>query len=289
MIAFACAALAGGRAFAVDAPVAEVASVMGTVDATDAQGQVRALEIGDPIYAGDTVRTSAGATVGLWHDEALTQLSEKSRATVDVNADGDPRVTLVEGAVRVVDPRKTGEPIEIVALDSSSSVLGGDREARILREKAGAYSMICDWVKPVAVKRRAEGKTAVPGDCVIANPREPMFAAPGHSDRIPLLAGAPNLADAGPGIDPARLIQPLPPVGAPGPDMIGTGLASNGGPGSGPASRVLSYQSPCATIGIACSGGNVGVVEPPPTGDPFPGSGGFPGGGDGFPGGGVVP
>ena len=70
---------------------------------------------------------------------------------VDRNADGDPRLTLEEGAIRVVDPRTAGAPIELVALDSSSSVLGGDREARILREKAGAYSMICDWVKPVSV------------------------------------------------------------------------------------------------------------------------------------------
>src|SRR5690606_39138892 len=119
-------------------------------------------------------------------------------------------------------------------LDSSSSVLGGDREARILNEKAGAYAMICDWVKPVAVKRRAESKSADPGDCIIGNRREPLFAAPGHTDRIPLLAGAPALADAGPAIDPSRLIDPLPAVGA-GPGFgPGIGALADGGPGSGP-------------------------------------------------------
>ncbi len=200
-----------------------MASVQGQVEAVSPNGQVRTLEIGDPIHAGDSVRTGAGSTAGLWHDEALAQLPEKSKARVDRNADGQTRVTLEEGAVRVVDPRKAGDPIELVALDSSSTVLGGDREARILREKAGAYSMICDWVKPVAVTRRAEGKSARPGDCVIANPREAMFAAPGHDERIPLLGGAPAFADAGPAIDPASLIDPLPPVGAAGPGAMGLG------------------------------------------------------------------
>lgn len=287
-------ALTAGNAQAADAPIAEVASVSGQVDAIGIEGQVRALEVGDPVYAGETVRTGAGATVGLWHDEALAQLAEKSAARVDRNAEGDPRVTLQEGAVRVVDPRKTGEPIELVALDSSSTVLGGDREARILKEKAGAYSMICDWVKPVAVKRRAEGATAKPGDCVIANAREPMFAAPGHAERIPLLLGAPSLADAGPAIDPSKMIDPLPPVGA-GPDFgPGVGALADGGPGSGPPGLPLDVLSACTTIGAGCIGDpGIGIVEPPPTDDPFPGSDSFPGGdgfpdGGGFPGGGVI-
>lgn len=282
-------ALGATGAQAADTPIAEVASVSGQVDAIDVNGQVRALSVGDPVYAGESVRTGAGASAGLWHDEALAQLPEKSRARLDVNAEGDPRVTLEEGAVRVVDPRKAGEPIELVALDSSSVVLGGDREARILKEKAGAYAMICDWVKPVAVKRRAEGANAKPGDCVIANAREPMFAAPGHSERIPLLAGGPVLADAGPAIDPAKLIDPLPPVGAPGPNNLTVGSNAATGPGTGPAGLPLALRSACLTVGAGCvgSGGGI-VVEPPPTDDPFPGAGGFPGG-DGFPGGGVVP
>ena len=109
---------AAANAQAADEPIAEVASVAGQVDAIDASGQVRALEVGDPIYAGESVRTGAGASAGLWHDEALAQLAEKSRARVDLNPEGEPRVTLEEGAVRVVDPRKEGEPIEIVVLDS---------------------------------------------------------------------------------------------------------------------------------------------------------------------------
>ena len=46
------------------------------------------------------------------------------------------------------------------------------------------YVYLSTWI--------AEG--AAPG-----SGREPLFAAPGHSERIPLLAGAPSLADAGPG------------------------------------------------------------------------------------------
>ena len=255
-------------------PIADVASVQGEVEAMSPNGQVRFLEVGDPIYAGETVRTGAGSTAGLWHDEALAQLPEKSKARVDRNADGQTRVTLVEGAVRVVDPRKTGDPIELVALDSSSTVLGGDREARILREKAGAYSMICDWVKPVAVTRRAEGKSARPGDCVIANPREAMFAAPGHDERIPLLGGAPSLADAGPAIDPASLIDPLPPVGAAGPGAMGLGGIPSGGPGTGPPGNPLALRAACTTVGAGCQGGGFAIVEPPPGGGPFPGGGG---------------
>lgn len=254
-------------------PVAEVASIQGTAEAVAPDGQGRELAIGDPIQMGESVRTGPGSTVGLWHDEALSQLPENSKARFDRNADGETRVTLEEGGVRVVDPRKAGEPIELVALDSSSTVLGGDREARILREKAGAYAMLCDWVQPVAVTRRAEGTSAKPGDCVIANPREAMFAAPGHTDRIPLLGGAPSLADAGPAIDPAGLIDPLPPVGAAGPGAFGPGSL----PGSGAPGAAQALRSPCLTVGAGCNG-RARVLEPPPGGDPFPGAGGFPGG-----------
>lgn len=262
------------------APMAEVASLSGTAEAVDANGRTRSLQVGDPIYSGERVQTGPGATAGLWHDEVLAQLAEKSRARVDRNTDGQARVTLEEGAVRVVDPRKAGEPIELVALDSSSTVLGGDREARILREKSGAYAMLCDWVQPIAVTRRAEGKGAKPGDCIIAHPREAMFAAPGHDQRIPLLAGAPALADAGPAIDPSSLIDPLPPVGAAGPGDPGVGALANGGPGSGPPGLPLSVLSPCTTVGAGCIGGGTKVFEPDPTEDPFPGGdGGFPGAG----------
>ena len=256
------------------ATIAEVASISGTAEALDASGATRALAVGDSIYAGERVQTGPGATAGLWHDEVLAQLAEKSRARVDRNAEGQARITLEEGGVRVVDPRKAGEPIELVALDSSSTVLGGDREARILREKAGAYAMLCDWVKPVAVTRRAEGKNAKPGDCIIAHPREPMFAARGHDKRIPLLAGAPALADAGPAIDPASLIDPLPPVGASGPGGPGVGAANAVGPGSGSPGNSLALRSPCTTVGAGCLGGKFRVIEPPPGDDPFPGSGG---------------
>jgi hypothetical protein len=52
-------------------PIAEVASVQGTAEALDANGQARVLAIGDRIQAGESVRTAPGSTVGLWHDEAL--------------------------------------------------------------------------------------------------------------------------------------------------------------------------------------------------------------------------
>jgi hypothetical protein len=276
--------VAVGSVQAADTPIAEAASVKGQVEAVDMNGQVRALHVGDPVFEGESVRTGAGASAGLWHDEALAQLAEKSRARVDRNALGQVRVTLEDGSVRVVDPRETGAPIELVALDSSSTALGGDREARILREKAGAYAMLCDWVKPIAVTRRAEGKSARPGDCIIAHPREPLFASPGHDERIPLLAGAPALADAGPAIDPASLIEPLPPVGAPGPGSLASASAgAGGGPGLGAPGINDPLNSACTTVGAGCLGGkNFIVVEPPPTDDPFPGGGGFPGDG-GFP------
>ncbi len=266
------------------APIAEVASVSGSVEAIGLDGRTRALQIGDPIQSGERVQTGPGSTAGLWHDEVLAQLAEKSRARIDRNGEGEARVTLEDGAVRVVDPRKEGAAVELVALDASSTVLGGDREARILREKAGAYAMLCDWAKPVSVARRAQGAQAGPGDCVIAHPREAMFAAPGHKDRIPLLLGAPALADAGPAIDPASLINPLPPVGAAGPGGANVGAANAGGPGTGPPGLPLALRSPCTTVGAGCLGGAFEVIEPPPGGDPFPGAGG-----GGFPGGGVVP
>ena len=267
--------------------IAEVASVAGQVEITTASGETRRLSQGDFVQAGDRVRTGADSSAGLWLEEALAQIDENSLARITRGAGGGPRVTLEEGAVRIVDPRESGPAIELVALDTSTEVVGGDLEARILREKAGPYAMICDWEKPLSVVRGDQERGSAPGDCIIANPREPLFAAPGHSDRIPILENAPALASAGPAIDPASLIDPpaaLPAVAAGGPG----GPMSLGGPlvssltDRGSGSRIpglpLALRSPCGTVGSPCQAGGIVpgpavVIEQPPGGGACPGGG----------------
>ena len=281
--------------------IAEVASLKGQVSASDGATS-RTLRLGDPVYSGERVTTTAGSSAGLWLDDsagaqngALAQLEGKTRARVTRSGSGGARVVVEQGAVRVVDPRDEGaEPaIELAALDTETQIRGGDREARILTEKTGPYAVLCDWDSPMTAARGGQSATSGPGGCVVGNGREPLFAAPAHSDRIPLLDGAPNIAAAGPPIDPQNLLDdpgnPLPPVSSGGP---GGGGPGGGGPGGG---------NPTGGPLLADNGNNNAfgpdLLQPGGGGSPFtapfgtPGSGGNGGagagpGGPGGPGGG---
>lgn len=268
------------------AKIAEVASVEGRVAATDGAGRARDLRIGDPIYAGERVSTASNSSAGLWLDEtlgqpegSLAQFESNSRARLTRATEGGARVQLEKGAVRIVDPREdgAGPAIELAALDSETRFTGGDREARILKEKTGPYAVMCDWAKPMTVVRGDQTRSAGPGGCVVGNNREPLFAAPAHGERIPLLAGAPAVAAAGPSIEPSSLLDDptsLPPVSSPGP----------GGPLTG-APPVLGLAAldrfpVCGSSGSPCgsTGGPAGPPVPPvvvlqqaPTITPAPG------------------
>ncbi len=282
------------------APIAEVASVKGVAEAIATDGSRRMLAHGDVVYAGERVVSGSGSSAGLWLDTALAQLDEKSRVRFSGATDARARVEVEEGAVRVVDPRRGGLPIELVALDATTRVAGGDSEARILREKTGPYAILCDWEEPISVARAASGgagegaggraagerrSTDAAGNCIVANQRESLFEAPAHANRISLLEGAPSLADAGPAIDVAQLI------GGPG-DLLPS-VASGGGFGGGGGGLASAFAggalvagfpredlSPCGTINGGCSGalgGDPGgppttLIEQPPTTSPFPGT-----------------
>lgn len=298
VLAFALAALlaagfAGTSASAADADdwagmktakIAEVASVTGRVEASDGSGRARTLRQGDLVYAGERVATAANSTAGLWLDESLgqpegslAQLESDSRARVTRASGGGARVSLEKGAVRIVDPREdgAGPAIELVALDSETRMIGGDREARILKEKTGPYAVMCDWEKPMTVARGPQSVNSPAGGCVVGNNREPLFASPGHEDRIPLLAGAPPVAAAGPPIDPAALLNDptaLPPVAAPGPG----GPVPIPGNFPGPAGLPFALLNPCGAAGSACNrslppGPPLVVIQLPPGNTPAPG------------------
>src|SRR2546422_7897012 len=40
-----------------------------------------------------------------------------------------------------------------------------------------SYAMMCEWDAPLPVSRGKEEKTAKPGECVIAKPKEPLYTA----------------------------------------------------------------------------------------------------------------
>ena len=103
-------------------------------------------------------------------------------------AENTPSARLLAGKVRMIDPRDEGAPAQLAALDADARVKGNDAEAYIFSEKVGPYAMMCEWDDPLPVSRGSESKTADPGECVIAKPKEPLYTANAHDQRIPALA-----------------------------------------------------------------------------------------------------
>ena len=150
-------------------PLAQVASATGAVQARARSGETRSLAIGDPVYPGERVSAGPTSSAGLWIGDVLVQLEQNSRVLFVGAPKGATRVTLEDGGVRIVDPRASGPAIELVALGATTRIVGGDREARILKEKTGPYAIFSDWAGPFSVTRGGESVAAGPGQSIVAN------------------------------------------------------------------------------------------------------------------------
>lgn len=269
----ACAlALAAAPAVAEE-PLGEVRTVSGEVTARRGDEAPRLLGCGDPVYAGDTVTTAAGARVGLQTGDVATHLAGDSRLRLE-RASGDlPAATVERGKARMLDPREAGAPARLAALDVGADVVGNDAEAYVFAEKVGPYAMLCEWDADLPVTRADEHEVVRPGECVISKPTEPLYTARAHDARIPVevaevceiaperiasLAGAPANH-----LSPADVAAPPPPAG-----VATAGLGFHN-----PQGAQLPTRSPCDNPGSGCALPlPAGALEPPPAGGGFPGA-----------------
>ena len=232
--------------------VGTVVAIRGEVVALRPGEEPRPLECRDSVYQDERVVTRAGARVDLMMGDVLAHLPQKSKLRVGRTADDMADMLLEEGAVRAIDPREAGAQARLAALDTRARIVGNDAEAYIFSEKTGRYAVLCEWDEPLPVERRAESKVAEPGQCVIAKPKEPLYVADAHHERL----GPPgNDCPLGP-IDVGLHLTPA--VAAQPPAW--SGMAS------GPNSLNIS---PCQNPGSGCAGAV--VLAPPPVGGPFPG------------------
>ncbi len=174
-------------AFAAD-ELGRVSEMTGDVTAQQPGAEPRSLACGDPVFPGDTLRTGQGSHVGVQLGDVATHLDANSQVVLGRTAQNTPSARLMAGKVRMIDPREEGEPAQLAVLDADAKVQGNDAEGYIFSEKIGPYAMLCEWDDPLAVSRGSDSKTAKPGECVIAKPKEPLYTAKAHEARIPALA-----------------------------------------------------------------------------------------------------
>ncbi len=233
--------------------VGQVTAISGLVVAERPGEPPRRLHCQDHVYRGERIVTSDGSRVGVLMDDVYAYLAPSTGVRVDRTPKASSDLTLESGGVRVIDPRNDGTEARLTALDASAQVLGNDTEAYIFSEKTGRYAMLCEWDAPLPVVRRDESVLANPGRCVLAKPKEPLYLADAHDERIALptddlcdrLVGALDY-----GLTPDVAAAPLAPWSISG--TVGPGLAR-------------------ATCDAGCPG--VVVVVPPPIHGGFPGSG----------------
>jgi hypothetical protein len=148
-------------------------------------------------------------------------------------------------------------PARLAAGTAAARIDGGDSEAYVLAEKAGGYSMFCEWDSPLAVTRGSETRTASPRQCVIAKPDEPLYLADAHQDRLAALEDscAPaNFAALGPHF----------------PAIAARDVAAGPAPFSvSPAELPGLERQACEDPGAACP--TIRIDEEPPGGGGFPG------------------
>jgi hypothetical protein len=192
-----------GAALAAD-ELGRVSAVAGEATAQQPGAEPRALACGDPVFAGDTLRTGSNSTVGVQLDDVATHLDANTQVVIGRTPESTPSARLLAGKVRMIDPRDAGAPpAQLAALDTDARVVSNDAEAYIFSEKVGPYAMMCEWDAPLPVNRGSESKTAKPGECVIAKPKEPLYTANAHDARIPALA-----QECAPGPELASLNDP---------------------------------------------------------------------------------
>jgi hypothetical protein len=235
-----------------------VTAVTGEATAQQPGAEPRALHCGDPVFPGDTLRTGSDSHVGVQLDDVATHVDANSQVLLGRTDVNTPSARLLAGKVRMIDPRDEGEPAMLSVLAADGHVKGNDAEAYIFSEKVGPYAMLCEWDEPLPVSRGNESKTAKPGECVIAKPKEPLYTANAHDQRIPALA-----QECGPGpalaFVPSDHLSPTDIAAAgPVPDSF---QPAQFPPGPGYVCDNTGACSPVVPVVIA---------EPPPIFDPCP-------------------
>ena len=251
-----------GAALAAD-ELGRVSAVSGEATAQQPGGEVRALACGDSVYPGDTLRTGGDSHVSVQLDDVSTHLDPNSRVELGRTNVNTPSARLLAGKVRMIDPRDEGEPAQLAVLDADAHVKGNDAEAYLFSEKVGPYAMLCEWDDPLPVSRANEQKVAKPGECVIAKPKEPLYTANAHDQRIPALA-----QECGPDPGLASLNSPLNHLTPR--DVASAGpIPGSESAGLGPVTAAASPDYTCDNAGICSALIPLLVTEP----DPIPACG----------------
>lgn len=257
LLALGACVAAGTLPARAEAPVAEVSALVGAASAQRADGSVRPLACGDPIYAGDRVVTPEGGGVGMLAGDAYAHVAAASAVQVDRTDAGTANFELQSGRLRVVDAREAGAPLGLAVLEARTRLAGNDTEAYVLAEKVDRYAMLCEYDEPLKVARKQEQVDAGPGECVIAKSREPLYTARAHDDRIPLAGlDACELPRVALGPVAARFATadvagppPLPVAFFPGPvDVLGSPLDACEDPGTG--CGVAAAPTPPPSLGL---------------------------------------
>src|SRR5262245_8059600 len=148
-LAIVCAARA-------DDELGRVTAVAGEATAQQPGAEPRALACGDPVFAGDTLRTSGDSHVGVQLEDVATHLEANTQGGIERTAGKRPSARLRAGKGRMIDPRDEGAPAQLAALDTDARVRGNDSEAYIFSEKVCPYAMMCEWDAPLPVSRGRE-------------------------------------------------------------------------------------------------------------------------------------
>jgi hypothetical protein len=236
-----------------DAPIAQVASLLGDVRAIAPDGSARALECDDVVRTCEAVVTAGDATVTLLVEDAIVQVGPQARA--ELSARPGPELAVEQGGVRVVDARdQAAQRIQLFTPALTASTSRGDAE--IVRE--GESVRICARDEAVVVTARDGAQTVPAGSCLETKVLGGMVASRAGEPAIPLgdPGACPFYVAAVPGV--------LPPVGAPaaGPDVPPfepPGRDSCDTPGSGCAAVREIFEDPdpgtgCGFPGSPCNG-----------------------------------
>ena len=93
----------GGGALAAD-EVGSVSAVGGEATAQQPGAEPRPLKCGDPVFAGDTLRTGSDSHVGVQLDDIATHLDANTQVVIGRTAENTPSARLLAGKVRMIDP-----------------------------------------------------------------------------------------------------------------------------------------------------------------------------------------
>jgi hypothetical protein len=249
-----------------DRPVGEVVLLVGSAYAEAPGMEPRPLACGDLIHDGENVVVDSDSRLGVLRGEVYSQLEESSQLGFGMTQEAAPDLILEAGRVRVLDTRidETAARHRLATPHAAARGLSTDSEAYVLDEKAGIYSMACEWGSPLDVARLdgAEPLIADPGECVVAKLREPLYKASAHEQRIALLGL--GLCDPGPILGPVASRFSTTDVAAPPPP-------SRLLPPAPPAFKKEPCESVGCTIGGAPAPPSLGVIESPVSpGGPLP-------------------